>query len=103
MKNRNPIISFLLSLFFSGLGQVYNGEIMKGILLAILIFPIYILIGLTGLVSSFNGMILICSVIIIYKLIVSIEAYRRSKSLNPYELRPIMHLNQSSLQQIQKE
>jgi signal peptidase I len=97
MKNRNPIISFLLSLFFSGLGQVYNGEIMKGILLAILIFPIYILIGLTGLVSSFNGMILICSVIIIYKLIVSIEAYRRSKSLNPYELRPINHISKYML------
>lgn len=89
MKNRNPIISFILSLVFSGLGQVYNGEIIKGILFAILIFPIYILIGITGLVSSFKGMIWICSVIIIYKLIVAIEAYKRSKSLNPYELRSI--------------
>ena len=42
-------------------------------------------------------MILICSVIIIYKLIVSIEAYRRSKSLNPYELRPINHISKYML------
>ncbi len=89
MKNRNPIISFILSLVFSGLGQVYNGEIIKGIVFSILIFPIYILIGLTGLISSFNGMILICSVIAIYKLVVAIEAYQTSKSLNPYELKSI--------------
>lgn len=89
MNNRNPYISFILSFVFSGLGQVYNGELKKGILFLVLIFPIYILIGLTGLVSTFKGLIIITSLIIIYKFVVAIEAYRKSISLNPYMIKPI--------------
>ena len=33
---KNPAISVILSFFFMGLGQIYNGEIGKGILFIIL-------------------------------------------------------------------
>jgi signal peptidase I len=89
MKNRNPLVSFILSLLLSGLGQVYNGELKKGILFLLIIFPIYLILGLTGIVSSFTGLLIISAVLLIYKLFVSIEAYRKAKQLNPYELKPI--------------
>lgn len=92
MNNRNPLIAFILSLFLSGFGQVYNGELKKGILFLIIIFPIYLILGLTGIVSSFAGLLIISAVIVIYKLFVSIEAYRKAKQLNPYELKPINQL-----------
>lgn len=33
---KNPAIATLLSFFFAGLGQIYNGEIGKGILFMVL-------------------------------------------------------------------
>lgn len=93
MKNRNPNLSFILSFVFSGLGQVYNGELKKGIMFLVLIIPLYILLGLTGLLSSFTGLIVITSLILVYKLAVAYEAYRKSNSLNPYEIKPINQIS----------
>lgn len=47
MNKRKPILSFLLSLFVSGLGQVYNGNLKKGIIFSVLIFPFYLLIAVS--------------------------------------------------------
>jgi len=89
MKNRNPILSFILSLFISGLGQVYNGELRKGLLYLIIFFPILLVLGLIGLQSEFTGFIIVLSIIFLYKLFISIEAYRTSKKANPYKLKSI--------------
>lgn len=85
MKNRNPIISFTLSFFLTGLGQLYNGEIKKAILFPILIFPIYLLLGLTGILANFYGLIALVLIILVYKVCVSLDAYKQSKKLNPYQ------------------
>lgn len=89
MKNRNPILSFILSFFISGLGQVYDGELRKGLLYLIIFFPILVLLGLIGLQSKFIGFIIVLCIIFIYKLFVGIEAYRTSKKANPYKLKSI--------------
>jgi len=89
MKNRNPYLAFILSFLFSGLGQVYNGELKRGIIFLVLVFPIYILICLTGLIQSFTGLAIVTSILLVYKLLVAFEAYSKSKSLNPYQIKPI--------------
>lgn len=89
MKKRNPIISFVLSIILPGLGQVYNGEFIKAILFLLLVYPIYMILGLTGMLSSFAGFIALTLVILSYKLIAGIEAYRTSKRLEPYTLKKV--------------
>lgn len=89
MKKRNPILSFILSLFVSGLGQVYNGELKKGMVYLIIIFPILLLIALTGVISHLWGFATFMLLIVVYKLLVSIEAFRTSKKLGDYALKSI--------------
>lgn len=49
-KKRNPLVSFLLSFFFTGSGEIYNGEFSKGVILfsikniSILLFPLLVFI-----------------------------------------------------------
>lgn len=38
MKHRSPSVSALLSALFSGLGQIYNGSVLRGIILILLYF-----------------------------------------------------------------
>jgi TM2 domain-containing membrane protein YozV len=49
VKSRNPGIAALLSFFYTGLGQIYNGQIVKGIIFAIIqainIWLMFIIIG----------------------------------------------------------
>ncbi|WP_110928364.1 hypothetical protein [Bacillus massiliglaciei] len=49
MQQKNAGLAAILSFFFSGLGQIYNGHIGKGILLIIIqvinVFLMFILIG----------------------------------------------------------
>jgi len=89
MKDRNPILSFVMSLFISGLGQLYNGEWKKAILFVFLIFPIYLILGLAGVLSSFMGFVIHVILILAYKLYVAYDAYRSSKKLNPYTLKQV--------------
>ncbi len=89
MHHRKPVLSFLLSFVFSGLGQIYNGELKKGLLLAILLFPIYLLLGLAGLVDSFAGLVVMGVTILSYKFLIALDAFLQSKAANPYTLQPI--------------
>ncbi len=92
MKDRNPILSFLLSLCLSGLGQLYNGELKKAILFVFLIFPLYLILGLAGVLSNFTGFVMHVMLIFGYKLFVAYDAYRVSKKLRPYELKQINNI-----------
>jgi len=47
-KKRNPIIAALLSIILPGLGQVYNGQLIKGIIFYILIL-LPLILTITGL------------------------------------------------------
>ena len=50
-QQKNPVLALILSLIIVGLGQVYNGQTVKGIVL----FIVALLLGLTGvgLIISF--------------------------------------------------
>lgn len=89
MKKRNAILSFVLSFFISGLGQIYNGELKKGVIYLVIIFPLLLLLGFTLVFSDLWGFIAFFLIIILYKLLICIEAFRTSKKLGDYALKPI--------------
>jgi len=59
LKKTRPVIALLLSLITSGLGQVYNGKLKRGILFFLIIEFLFISIYVSsGLRFKFNGLIL---------------------------------------------
>lgn len=58
-KKRKPLIAALLSSITPGLGQVYNGQIIKGIIFFLAGFLLLFFMSLTGLQYQFYGMIAI--------------------------------------------
>jgi len=54
---RYPIEAVLLSIFFPGLGQVYNGQLKKGIFFAFILPLVTIPIYLTGIQFHFYGLL----------------------------------------------
>lgn len=56
-RKRYPIEAVLLSIFFPGLGQIYNGQIKKGIIFIFIIFLVPIPIYLTGIQFHFYGLL----------------------------------------------
>ncbi len=57
-KKRRLIVSALFSVIAPGLGQMYNGQITKGIIFYIICFIFLPVLGLTGLQYQFNGLII---------------------------------------------
>lgn len=52
---RSSGVAFIFSLLFPGLGQIYNGQLLKGLLLIISIWVIPFLFRVTGAILTYNG------------------------------------------------
>lgn len=87
MKSRNPVVSFVLSLLVTGLGQLYNGELIKGILFRLFILLIILLLGLIGAFLNLYSFFATIAIILIYKIVICYEAYISSKKHNTYTLK----------------
>ncbi len=74
-KKRIPIIAATLSFFASGLGQLYNGQILKGIAFFLAFSLIQIILCLTGLQYQFYGLVAILIVSICLWLFIIGEAF----------------------------
>lgn len=73
-KKRVPVVAALLSIVTPGLGQVYNGQLLKGIVfysIALLILP---LMAVTGLQYQFYGLLALLGFGIAYYLFIAGEA-----------------------------
>lgn len=46
VKHKEPILSAILSLFIPGLGQVYNGQVLKGIIILALYVGLWAVSGM---------------------------------------------------------
>ena len=52
MMLRNPGIAAVLSFFWTGVGQIYNGEIVKGIILILVqIVNVFLMLVLIGFIT----------------------------------------------------
>ncbi len=89
MKKRNPIIAGITSILFTGFGQLYNGQIKKAIQYLILPYLIILIFGLTGLYSTFAGMIAFCATYIAFVIYVLIDSIIWAKKQREYKLKPI--------------
>ena len=74
---KNPGLAAVLSFFFAGLGQIYNGQLGKGLILMVIdvlnFFLIFILIGfVTGLIT---------------KIYAISDAYNTAKRINSGEIK----------------
>jgi len=76
---KNPGVAAVLSFFFTGLGQIYNGQIAKGILFIVIqtinLLLMYVLIGfITSPLFWIWGMV---------------DAYRSAERINARTARPM--------------
>jgi signal peptidase I len=69
-KKRSPILAPLLSIVAPGLGQIYNGQLVKGIILYLIGFSISAILSLAGLQFRFYGMIFALALLICIELFI---------------------------------
>jgi signal peptidase I len=86
LKKRKPILAFLLSLVTPGLGQIYNGQLRKGILYLVVSLLLYI--GTSFLLFTFQGMVLFLIIDLGFGLFVLVDAGRAAKRLRFIRLKP---------------
>lgn len=83
---RKPFIAFLLSILTPGLGQVYNGQLSKGIIFFVMLLLIPFLLRFTGVLYYFNGLIgsfLLLLLIRLYIIIDAIYIASKAKKFTP--------------------
>lgn len=88
IKSRNPILAFFLALFFPGFGQVYNGQIKKGIIFFLITFTLPLFLGFTRIGIFFIGFFLIIFIDFIFRIYVIYDAVKNAKKLKNYILKP---------------
>jgi len=84
---KKPFLALICSLLADGLGQIYNGELIKGLALALASW-IILMLGFSYLMSSFIGLILFIVLSLVYKTYVCTDAFRFARKLLVDTARP---------------
>lgn len=84
---RKPLVAFLLSVFFNGLGQIYNGQLKKGIVFFVLPYIILVVISSFKLCNSFSGFVIAAVLLSGLKIYTIIDAVSVAKKLKLYVLK----------------
>ncbi|UQA76634.1 signal peptidase I [Sphingobacterium siyangense] len=85
---RNAFKAAVFSLVFPGLGQVYNGQIKKGILYFALSYLIPVIFAVTRWATSFAGMVIFLTIAISFLLFMVVDAIINAKRQKFYILKP---------------
>jgi len=88
IKKRSPILAPLLSIVSPGLGQMYNGQLGKGIIYYLFGYLLFFLISLIGLQFKFYGLMLIFALIICVLLLIMGDALIVALKKKEIVLRP---------------
>jgi signal peptidase I len=86
-KKRNPFVAGLLSLIFTGLGQVYNGKAALGIAFVLISAALTILCGLLGWAQRFIGLVAYVIAAIILWLFIAVHAFLQARRIGETELK----------------
>lgn len=78
-KKRIPVIAAALSLVTPGLGQLYNGQILKGIIFFLAFLAIPAALFLARLQSQFLGLVAILVIILCIWIFAVAEAFSAAK------------------------
>lgn len=87
-KPRNPKVAFLLALFGIGFGQIYNGQIKKGIIFLTIELLLPIIYGFTKLGVFFVGFISILVISFSYRIYLIYDATKNAKKLKIFTPKP---------------
>lgn len=75
-KRRSPIVAFFLSIIMPGLGQMYNAQLLKGVIYHFLGYLLLLFSSFSVICDSFQGMIIfLCGTILYYVFIFSDAIY----------------------------
>jgi signal peptidase I len=86
-KRRNPFLAGLLSLLFTGLGQVYNGKAGLGIVFFLISAAPLILWGVLGWALHFMGLVALFIVSIVLWLLIAVHAFIQARRMGETELK----------------
>ncbi|TEU03381.1 MAG: signal peptidase I [Candidatus Aminicenantes bacterium] len=84
---RKPIIAALLSSVTPGLGQVYNGQMIKGIIFFCATNLLIVLLSFTGLQFSFYGLAAIIMITLLFWLFIVLEAWFAAAKIKEIRLK----------------
>jgi signal peptidase I len=86
-KRRNPIISFLLSFVMPGLGHVYNGQLLKGILFLVGFWVLFFALAFSGLILSLRGLICVIAAVAVCPILIATHAAIEASRLKEARLK----------------
>ncbi|MEW6114950.1 MAG: signal peptidase I, partial [Thermodesulfobacteriota bacterium] len=86
-KRRIPIISFLLSILFTGLGHVYNGNLREGILFFVGFWFFFFALALSGILSSLPGLIAFIAAVMICNILIAVHSAIEAARLKTADLK----------------
>lgn len=86
-KKRNPFLAGLLSLLFTGLGQVYNGKAGLGIAFFLISGALFLLWVVLGLPHHFIGLVAYAIIGIVLWLFIAVHAFIQARRMRETELK----------------
>ncbi|MBI4964824.1 MAG: signal peptidase I [Desulfomonile tiedjei] len=86
-KRRNPLWAGVLSLVVPGLGQVYNGQVLKGVVFYVTLDLFILVAGLSGLLFNLWGLVAFLAFPFILSAAAIVEAVMTSRRLGSIVLR----------------
>ena len=86
-KKRNPFIAGLLSLLFTGLGQIYNGKGGLGLAFFLISIALLFLWGVLGWPHHFIGLVAYAIVDIVFWLFITVHAFIQARRMRETELK----------------
>lgn len=85
-KLKNPVISAILSFVIPGLGQIYNGQIVKGVgFVFIAVFLLFAILIFVGYVYPISWIYVIYPIFWIYAIY---DAYTTAKKIDARAIKP---------------
>jgi TM2 domain-containing membrane protein YozV len=85
-KRKSPVLAAILSFFFGGLGQIYNGQIGKGIMIMIAVIMLCIVDIICLLLFGFGILLILFIIHIILGVTIVYDAYSTAEMINRGEL-----------------
>jgi signal peptidase I len=88
VKKRNPFIAALLTFVTLGLGQIYNGQLKRGIFFFLLYAVFLLSFAWSGLLLHFHGLVTVCAICVVFMVFVSADAFLTAVRLKEITLQP---------------
>jgi signal peptidase I len=86
IKKRKPFSALLLSIV-PGLGQIYNGQLKKGLVFLTIDLLVPIAFGLTGILNKLNGLVTLLFFSLSFIIYRMADGFIQAKKLSNYELK----------------